>query len=252
MSATSVDTAGLAFIAREEGGQSPDGLYRAYWDQYGHVWTIGIGETSGVRAGMVWTAEEAYQDLEHRLASEYVPAILATGYPFNQNELNGFASAVWNLGPGLMNWDVGRYLRAKNIAAAADALLAYDRAGGVVLAGLAARRQRERALILTPVAPPPDSHRYSWYPNEAFEFKLKQSGRIVKVNEQKTVQAYDRLFASDRSKAILLRPSIKMLRDRVYDVAYIPKTGAPHWEDSRHLGWRWQRLNDRLKGPVKL
>jgi hypothetical protein len=43
---------------------------------------------------------------------------------------------------------VGRELRAKHWSAAADALLAWDKAGGVRVAGLARRREAERALFL--------------------------------------------------------------------------------------------------------
>ena len=74
--------------------------------------------------------------------------------PLNKNQIDALCSFVWNLGPGSMSWDVGRLLRARNYEGAANAMLAYDRAGGQVLPGLVRRRQAERALFLTPVQKP--------------------------------------------------------------------------------------------------
>src|SRR5581483_1810680 len=121
---------GLDFIAGFEGGESSDGLFHAYWDPFGKVWTIGYGETEGVHPGMTWTKAQAEADLKSRLEREYEPAINALGVPLTQNQYDALCSFVWNLGPGSMQWDVGRYLRERNYKAAADAMLEYDKSGG--------------------------------------------------------------------------------------------------------------------------
>lgn len=78
--------------------------------------------------------------------------------PLNQNQFDALASFVWNLGPGSMQWNVGKELRAKHYVQAAKDMLEYDMAGGVVLSGLVARRWAEHDLFLTPVkkSPPPN------------------------------------------------------------------------------------------------
>ncbi len=240
MGVTTVDQAGLAFIAREEGGQSPDGLYRAYQDVV-KVWTIGIGETAGVHPGMVWTREQAYADLERRLASTYVPPILATGYDFNQNELNGFASFAWNLGPGSMQWDVGRYLRAGNVRAAATALLAYNRAGGQVNSDLVGRRRREHDLILTPWVEP-DPHHYL-----RFDTTDRQLGRRRHGNERQIVEEYDR----KRARWKLFRGRLGRLRD---DMGILAARVEQRMDDdpannaANHRMWRRDQLEGRSLG----
>jgi hypothetical protein len=49
---------------------------------------------------------------------------------------------------------MGRLLREKRFHEAADHMLGYDHAGGVVLEGLQRRRQQERALFLKPEGSP--------------------------------------------------------------------------------------------------
>ena len=50
----------------------------------------------------------------------------------------------------------GSYLRERLWTDAANSMLRYDTAGGQVLAGLAQRREIERALFLSPVKPVPN------------------------------------------------------------------------------------------------
>jgi GH24 family phage-related lysozyme (muramidase) len=243
MSATAVDAAGFAFTARFEGGQSSDGLYRAYYDPYGKVWTIGIGETHGVHEGMVWTAEQAYEDFKAHMASTYVPPLLATGYDFNQNELNGFADAAWNLGPGIVDWDVGRYLKAKDVEGAANALLAYDTAGGEVLSGLKARREAERELILTP-APTPvpaDPHGYL-----LFDDTVRTLGKGHSGSERDLVETYDRMRAHPRiypRRLKVLRADMAVLVLRLKHLI-----NDSHDPTAFHRSWRLAQLEDRADG----
>ena len=84
----------------------------------------------------------------------------------NQNQFDALTSFVYNLGPGVIDAGtiVGQALRQKDWERAADAMLPYDKASGVTLAGLTRRRQQERALFLK--RPP---IRYSDAERRAFE-----------------------------------------------------------------------------------
>jgi hypothetical protein len=92
---------------------------------------------------------------------------------------------------------------------------------------------------------PVDPHHYDRYPAERFAI-----GNL-RLNERATVMEYDRLIRlgkADRARIRVLRSHIKLLRNRIWTVA--------HWDEPANWqyfrGWRWQRLNERLSGPVKL
>lgn len=247
-------------IALEEGAQLIEPFegysFNSYWDQWGHVWTVGYGETEGVTQSTTMTRAQAEADLRSRLAREYAPAITALGVPLNPNQEAALLSFVWNLGVGSMQWDVGRDIKAHNFPAAAQAMLQYDHAGGVVLPGLVTRRHAESALFLKPYTPPapPDPHHYDWYPADHFEFRRKKDQSKFTLIERGAAQNYDRLWSQKRrnQQAIVQsRAHISILRDRIHTVANLaPK--PPHWHDSRRLRWRYDRLGERLKGAVKL
>lgn len=130
----------------------------AYRDSVG-VWTIGYGHTA--RAGRPWpaagmwlTAESADRLLSADLAMFEAALNGAIKVATLQREFDALVSWAFNVGVGAMQ--SSSLLRAFNQCAkaqAADGLLAWDRAGGAVLAGLVNRRQAERAWFLG-VAPP--------------------------------------------------------------------------------------------------
>ena len=146
-----VSDAGVAFVAAFEGGRSADGLFHPYRDPVG-VWTIGYGETRGVtKDTKPWTEKQARARLKERLNRDFVPAVLAASKkPLNQNQLDGFASFVYNVGVAGVapNTSVGKRLRAGDIKGAADAMQQWVHGGGQVLPGLVRRREAERRLIL--------------------------------------------------------------------------------------------------------
>jgi lysozyme len=245
-----IDSAGLHLIEEFEGYS-----YHAYWDPYGRVWTVGYGETSGVGPGSTMTREQAEADLKGRVVREYEPAIKALGVPLNQNQFNALCSFVWNLGPGSMQWDIGQLLRRREYGAAANAMLEYCRAGGVVLQGLVNRRMAERRLFLTPAGPPPPPpDPYRVYPR----------GRIpgLGIDEHATVAMTHRLLKEPRRYRRLLKGLMYMrlreLRDRCFRLAkYLPPSYqqlSPHpaWTDGRHLGRRWHGLNGLMKEIEKI
>jgi lysozyme len=97
----------------------------------------------------VFTKAECTASLQDKLTRVYYPYVqkCAPGQPPHRTA--ALVSFVYNLGPGaLCNGPVGRYLRAGNVTAGCNAMLAYDHAAGRRLAGLTRRRQEERALCL--------------------------------------------------------------------------------------------------------
>lgn len=143
---------GVEFIAEHEGFRS-----HPYNDGTG-VWTIGYGETQGVTPNTPpWTQEQAFADLQKRVYHEYFPPIEQTcntiGLTLNQHQVDALTSAVYNLGPGILQQGktMGNALRSKNIHEIANAFLVYDKAGNPpqTLPGLQKRREQERALFLS-------------------------------------------------------------------------------------------------------
>lgn len=113
-----------------------------YWDAYGGVWTRGYGETEGIHAGSACISRSfGERNLIYRAERFYGFAIKRLGTSFNQNEIDAQFSFLWNLGAGIdpPGSTLARGFQHHN----ASGILGYDRAGGVVLAGLVTRRQAE-------------------------------------------------------------------------------------------------------------
>jgi lysozyme len=139
---------GAELIAGFEGFSSTP-----YRDAVG-VWTIGFGSTKGVTSrSKPVTREQALERMRREIAQTYGAAIDRLGLPLNQNQYDALVSFVYNVGPGgvAATTTIGKRLRDRDWQGAADALLAWNKAGGRVLLGLTRRRQAERALFLEPV-----------------------------------------------------------------------------------------------------
>ena len=122
----------------------------AYQDA-GGVWTIGFGHTEGVYEGMTITMAEAEQFLTDDLVqyAQYVSNVVTV--PLTQDQFDALVSFTYNLGPGTLHRsDLLSFLNAGQYQRAADAFLEYDHADGVVVPGLARRREAERNLFLSP------------------------------------------------------------------------------------------------------
>jgi lysozyme len=148
-----ISKAGLALIESFEGFSATP-----YRDSVG-VLTIGYGTTQADVDPLPThlTQPQAEQLLARMVDRKYGAAINELGLPLNQHQFDATCSFTYNLGPGVLEpgYSFGRALRAHEWQAAADAMLAYDHAGGQVLPGLSRRRQEERALFLRPVAVDP-------------------------------------------------------------------------------------------------
>jgi lysozyme len=135
---------GYAPVAKHERIDPPDVI----------TWCFGRTnlDDPSVKAGTRFTKEDCKQQLMESLIDRYGPPIQAcipqfvTYGPHRQAAL---VSAGYNLGPArICNSSVGKNLRAGNVEAGCKALLAYNRANGVVLRGLKLRRQAEYEMCL--------------------------------------------------------------------------------------------------------
>jgi lysozyme len=135
---------GLALVAEFEGFRAD-----AYRDMVG-VWTIGYGETKGVKPGDVTTEPEARAKLQARL-DEFERGVQShITSSFLPEQSAAMTALAYNIGLG--NFSTSSVLRlhnARDFAGAGDAFLKWDMAGGKHVPGLLRRRQAERAMYLT-------------------------------------------------------------------------------------------------------
>lgn len=248
---------------------SPNGLHlieefegfvdHQYRDSVG-VPTIGFGTTAADISPLplTCTRAQAEQWLVGHLASKYEPAINGLGVPLNQNQFDALVSLAYNCGPGVVDWQIGRDLRARNYAAASGDFMHYVFAGGQVLQGLVNRRAAERHLFDTPASPPPpppDPHHYSRYDTTK---RTLLDGK----SELDIVKRYDVLRAEQglihhphNAELAALRAQCRRAAARVYYESHHPEHApSPAWGAERptwgfaHRGWRFQQLRHRYKG----
>lgn len=120
-------------------------VLKVYLDAVG-VPTCGYGHTAGLTRAMVGTPitqaqAEAYlkADLE-----KFEKAVDALGLKLNQNQHDALTSFAFNCGVG----NLKKLCEGRTLPQIADKMLAYNKAGGKVLAGLTRRREAERTLFL--------------------------------------------------------------------------------------------------------
>lgn len=159
-----VTHAGLVEIESSEGFSS-----KPYLDRVARppVWTQGFGETKNVRSNSPPISRaEAEKRLTTRFAQDYAGALapFCELEGFNQNMYDALASFVWNCGTGAVGpgTTIGKRLRAREWAGAADALLAWNMCGSRPVEGLTLRRKRERTLFLRPVGHPNAYYLTKW------------------------------------------------------------------------------------------
>ena len=154
-SAIRIDATGAKLI---EGFENVyEARYCPYWDPFGHVWTRGFGETdfSGNFGGRCISHAQAEANVRYLVEAQYQYAVRSLGMNLSQRQVDALDDLVWNLGPGVLT--PGGSLRFAMQHHEWSAILAYDRAGGVVLSGLAARRRDEYNLLRFSPPPPPET-----------------------------------------------------------------------------------------------
>jgi lysozyme len=144
-----VSKRGVQLVAEFEGFQP-----YIYLDPVG-VRTIGYGETDPTilaHYSQGITERQARALLRRRLNRDYAPAVRALHVP-TQGAFDALCSFIYNVGPGALSpaTSIGKALHRKAWRAAADALLAWDKAGNPPhsLPGLTRRRRAERSLFLS-------------------------------------------------------------------------------------------------------
>lgn len=138
-----ISNSGLLLIKRHEGCR-----LKAYKDSVG-VWTIGWGNTSHAKAGMVITQAQAEQFLKEDVAT--AERILNTMHiNFTQGQFDALCSWIFNLGGGnFVSSTMCKYIQAgrKDIEIT-DQMVKWHNAGGKPLLGLKKRRCEEANLFL--------------------------------------------------------------------------------------------------------
>lgn len=115
------------------------------------IWTIGWGETLGVKEGDVWTQEQADARLRQRVG-QFMLAVLQKCPRLHVEPhelLSACTSLAYNIGTGAFGVSsVCRKTKWQDYAGAADSFLLWNKAAGRVLKGLTLRRQYERKVYL--------------------------------------------------------------------------------------------------------
>ena len=139
-----INDAGLQIIKDSEGLR-----LEAY--ELGGRWYIGYGHAATARAGMKITEAEADQLLRQDVTDAENAVRRMVTVPVNTNQFSAMVSLAYNLGAGgFSRTTVLERINQLDYSGAADGFLNHNKAGGKVLDHLTHRREKERALFLTP------------------------------------------------------------------------------------------------------
>lgn len=124
---------------------------KAYKDCVGVI-TIGWGQTKGIKEGMIWTQNQADEDLIKTALEVLNRAIKASPIlaTVNMEKQAAIADFVYNLGIGsYTSSTLKKKVDVNDWISAAVEIKRWDKAGGKVLKGLTIRRNKEAELILS-------------------------------------------------------------------------------------------------------
>jgi len=114
------------------------------------VWTIGWGTTEGVKKGDAITRSDAEKRLCEYVAKSQKDITRLVEVPLNDYQEAALLSFVYNIGiNGFAKSTLLKKLNRRDYAGAANEFRRWNKAGGVVLAGLVKRRKAEAELFLT-------------------------------------------------------------------------------------------------------
>ena len=119
--------------------------------EWGKPWTIGWGETLGVREGDVWTQEEADTRLQARVAGFLLRALKSCPQLHLEppERVAACVSLAYNIGSGSFHASTVRARTTRReYPGAGDAFRFWNKARGIVMRGLTLRRERERTIYL--------------------------------------------------------------------------------------------------------
>lgn len=127
----------LVGIATNEGY-----LGTAYQDM-GGVWTIGFGETQGVKQGQRTDPVRAMIKLNESASTIAHQAMACVTVPLSQGEFDAYVSFSYNLGAGSFCKYIAPVINAGDYDAACKKILLFDHVGTQKVPGLTRRRQEE-------------------------------------------------------------------------------------------------------------
>lgn len=133
---------GVAFIKQWESFKA-----QAYWDESGHVWTVGYGSTWGVTKDTVVTKEKATVWLK-RDCGKIEKYLNSLGLKINQKQFDALVCFAYNVGlANLKKSSLMRYvLHSAPVTVVENEFHKWRKSGGKVLEGLEIRREGEGML----------------------------------------------------------------------------------------------------------
>ena len=139
-----MNDAGLNIIKESEGLR-----LEAY--NLGGQWLIGYGHSRTAEAGMTITEAQAEQLLREDVRDSEDAVRRMVLVPVNENQFSAMVSLAYNMGSGgFSRSTVLEALNEGDYEQAADNFRNHNRGGGEVIPHLTERREKERALFLTP------------------------------------------------------------------------------------------------------
>lgn len=125
-----------------------EGLRLSAYTDFGGVWTIGYGHTSGVRPGQRITASRARALLRDDVATFERAVDRAVKVPLTQGQFDALVSFSYNCGEGaLRSSTLLRKLNAGDYSGARREFARWVKDNGVTLSGLVRRRAAEADLF---------------------------------------------------------------------------------------------------------
>ena len=115
------------------------------------IWTIGYGQTKGIKEGMVWTQQQADEDIIKTALQAFNEAIKASPIlsTANMEKQAAIADFVYNLGITNYNKSTLKLRVDKgNWVSASTEIKKWNKSNGTILNGLVKRRQLEADLLL--------------------------------------------------------------------------------------------------------
>lgn len=125
--------------------KSFEGLRLVAYQDNGGVWTIGYGHTGNVKKGMVINEKIAEQFLKEdcQKFANFVDNKSYCPFTLNSNQRDALISFAYNCGQG----NLRKLCSNTNIKEIPNRMLQYNKAKGVILAGLVRRRKAEVELF---------------------------------------------------------------------------------------------------------
>lgn len=115
------------------------------------VWTVGYGETLGVKEGDVWTQEQADKRLRQRVGQFLIGTLKRCPRLYLEPPERAVACTdlAYNIGLGAFGASsVCRSTMRGDFGIAARSFMLWNKAGGKVLRGLTLRREWDRGIYL--------------------------------------------------------------------------------------------------------